>query len=85
MKRAVISIGFYISVGFCHPDFKLDIPKKNISQIPRYNETCDSLENAKLCQDRCMNDGQLCAENCNLECNVCQRDFFLCIDGKDYE
>ena len=81
MKRAIISIGFYISAGF-HTDFISDVPEWSIGPTPRYNETCDSLENAKTCEDRCIYDGDTCFENCSLECNNCLRDFVVCIEGK---
>ena len=46
------------------------------------NEDCPSMENAKLCEDQCISDGQNCLENCGDDCNLCQRDFFSCVDGK---
>ena len=44
---------------------------------------CESMDNAKMCEDRCISDGQICFENCEADCNICQRDFFSCIDGND--
>ena len=32
---------------------------------PRYNETCDSLENAELCENNCNDLYQTCLEKCN--------------------
>ena len=54
---------------------------KNDSFSPRFNETCDSMENAKLCEENCRQLYQLCLEKNNDE-TTCSREFFICIDGQ---
>ena len=55
-----------------------------VNPQPRYNESCDSIESGKKCEDRCLAEVQDCIDNCaDQSCNpICQRDFFTCIDCK---
>lgn len=59
----------------------LDYDEISFLPIPRFNETCESMENAKLCEDNCKQLYQLCLEKYSDE-TICNREFFMCIDGR---
>lgn len=48
-----------------------------------FNETCDSPENGKMCENQCWVDLQACANSCQDQACIgpCQRVFYSCIDG----
>ena len=56
---------------------------ENLENSPKYNETCDALENAKMCENKCVADLQDCINSCQDENCIgsCQRNIFSCLDG----
>ena len=62
--------------------FKIGLETGNL--VSKFNETCDSPENAKKCENRCENDVNECIGTCGDEsCNTdCQRELFICLSGK---
>ena len=51
--------------------------------VPKYNENCDSLDAAKMCESECGNVLMECAYECQTtECgDQCKADFFKCTDS----
>jgi len=76
MKNILATV--YLLASLC---FALDLHESSFLATPRFNETCDSMENAKLCEENCQQLYQLCLEKYSDEIN-CERGFFICIDCK---
>ena len=71
-----IKILFLIGAGFGQTfvDFE---------NSPKYNETCDAPENAKICENQCVKDFQDCTDTCKEQACIgwCQRIMFACLEG----
>ena len=75
-----IRILFLIGVGFGQKFLEF----VNLENSPKYNETCDSPENAKMCENQCLEDLQDCVNSCQDQNCIgsCRRVQFSCLDGK---
>ena len=73
--RLLFLIGF--AFGQRYGDFE------NLEHSPRYNETCDSPDNAEMCENKCVEDLQDCINSCQDESCIgsCRRVQFACLDG----
>ena len=95
MKRILFSMILSAAAKMVTPEPIFDSNQSEFSNLisnfadtqPRYNESCDSPESGKKCEDGCLDDAKDCEDNCGDEsCNaICRRDFFTCIDCKYYK
>ena len=73
MKIKILFFAVF-AFGQTFPDFEIS---------PKYNETCDSPDNAKLCENQCVEDLQDCTNTCQDQPCIgsCQRNLFSCLEG----
>ena len=76
MKNILAPI--YLLASLCS---SLDLQESSLLATPRFNKTCDSMENAKLCEETCQQLYHLCLEKHSDEI-MCQREFYICFDCK---
>jgi len=59
----------------------LVLANENVGNIqPRYNESCDALENAERCENDCIENLVRCVDSCGPQSclNECRRNAFMC-------
>ena len=73
----LIKIIFFAYFGLCQSNFDFGY-LDYFGQTPRYNESCNSVENGKICEDACKLDFDDCMSSCSDQGNLLKIYKYFC-------